>query len=86
MSVSLPATPSKSPQSPSSTRKDAGNMTPGQEWTRKKVTYAPYLIPRWTKWDRSTRKFRVFYTLSVFDQPEQEQYQPQLMRSVMQCR
>jgi hypothetical protein len=81
-----PWTTSREIANPAIPGRDADNMTPGKEWTRKKVTYAPYLIPRWTKWDRSTRKFRVFYTLSVFDQPEQDQYQPQLIRSVMQCR
>jgi hypothetical protein len=81
-----PWTVSETIVDPTVPTKDAGNLVPGQEWTRKKITYAPYLVRRWTKWDRSTRTVRLYYTLSVFDQPEQVQYQPQLMRSSMQCR
>jgi hypothetical protein len=48
-------------------------------------SYAPYLIPRWAKWDRSTRQ-TLYYTLSVFDDSEAKlQYQPQLLRSDINC-
>jgi hypothetical protein len=66
--------------------RDAGNSKPNGRWTDTGVTYAPYLVQRWFKWDRSTRTATFYYTLSVFDDPdEQHGYQPQLMRSEIRC-
>jgi Domain of unknown function (DUF4185) len=41
------------------------------------VPYAPYLIPHWTRFDRSLRQLTLYYTLSTQDPP----YNSQLMRS-----
>jgi hypothetical protein len=66
--------------------RDARNLMPGEEWCKTKVTYAPYLIPRWLKWDRSTRTATLYFTLSIHDLPNnQHRYQPQLMRSDIRC-
>jgi hypothetical protein len=66
--------------------RDAGDSIPGGEWTDFQVTYAPYLIERWLHWDRSDRKANLHYTLSVYDEPHgQKRYQPQLMRSAINC-
>jgi hypothetical protein len=67
-------------------QKDAGNSQAGGLWNDTKVTYAPYLVSRWSRWDRSTRRTTVYFTLSVFDLPNnQRRYQPQLMRSAIEC-
>ena len=39
------------------------------------VVYAPYLIPAWTRFDRSTRVATLYYTLSTENPP----YNVQLM-------
>ena len=66
--------------------RDAGNSRPGGHWNDTNVVYAPYLIRRWFKWDRSTRKSTLYYTLSVYDEPnDQHRYQPQIMRSAISC-
>ena len=66
--------------------RDAGNADPARHWNDTNVVYAPYVIRRWIKWDRSVRKTTLYYTLSVFDQPNnQARYQPQLMRSDISC-
>jgi hypothetical protein len=64
--------------------RDAGN---GQwVWTDSNVTYAPYLIHRWLRWDRSLRHARLYFTLSGFDDREgKPKYQPQLVRSTIKC-
>ena len=64
--------------------RDAGNLT--WQWTDANVTYAPYLIKRWLGWDRSTRRARLHFTLSGFDdRPGKAKYQPQLVRSEITC-
>lgn len=40
------------------------------------IVYAPYLIGRWMRWDKSNRTLRVYYTLSAHIP-----YHPHLMRS-----
>jgi len=66
--------------------RDAGNSQVGGLWNETKISYAPYLLRRWLKWDRSVRMATVYFTLSVFDLPhDQYRYQPQLMRSSIQC-
>jgi hypothetical protein len=66
--------------------RDAGNHLPGGEWNKTKVSYAPYLVPRWWRWDRSVRKVTLYYVLSVYDEPNNQlRYQPQLMRSQISC-
>ena len=66
--------------------RNAGNDTIGGLWNETGKVYAPYLIRRWMRWDRSTRSATVFYTLSVYDEPNgQVMYQPQLMRSTITC-
>jgi hypothetical protein len=64
--------------------RDAGN---GQwVWTDANVTYAPYLIGRWLRWDRSQRNATLYFTLSGFDDREgKPKYQPQLVRSTIRC-
>jgi hypothetical protein len=48
---------------------------------RPTVTYAPYLVVRWFRFDRSNRRLTVYYTLSTEHPP----YNTQLMRSVLRC-
>ncbi len=70
---------------------DAGNLQPGKQFVHlpradesrggETVPYAPYVVPRWTRFDRSTQTITLFYTLSVEDPP----YNPQLMRSQLRC-
>jgi hypothetical protein len=48
---------------------------------RNTVPYAPYLIARWSKFDPSTGRLTLYYTLSVEDPP----YSPQLMRTHLIC-
>jgi hypothetical protein len=74
---------------PNNPARDAGNHLPGERFVlfqhaaenRLTVPYAPYIIPRWTRFDRSTRTLTVYYTMSVEDPP----YNPQLMRSRLHC-
>jgi hypothetical protein len=67
--------------------RDARNLQPGERWNPTDVTYAPYLVGRWVKWDRSTRRMTLYYILSIWDDPhERAAYQPQLMRSEIQCK
>lgn len=55
-------------------------------WTDSQVTYAPYLIRRWYRWDRSLRTMTLYFTLSGFDdRPGKQKYQPQLIRSTIRC-
>jgi len=64
--------------------RDAGNAT--WVWTDSNVTYAPYLIARWVRWDRSRRHATLYFTLSGFDdRPGKAKYQPQLVRSTIKC-
>ena len=63
----------------------ADNFEPGHQFTnldhetadRKTVPYAPYLIPSWTRFDRSIRVLTVYYTMSTEHPP----YEVMLMRS-----
>ncbi|MEZ4768937.1 MAG: DUF4185 domain-containing protein [Caldilineales bacterium] len=63
----------------------ADNLIPGHQfmdldhdWENRKTTvYAPYLVPAWTRFDRSIRKLTLFYTLSTEHPP----YNVQLMKS-----
>jgi Domain of unknown function (DUF4185) len=48
----------------------------------KTVVYAPYLIPPWTRFDRSIRLAKIYYTLST----EQPPYNVQLMHSSLRFR
>jgi hypothetical protein len=83
-----PWTNSDSICDPARPERDAGNLdpVPGHLWNETKVVYAPYLVERWTRWDRSTRQTTLYYTLSVYDRPNgQKRYQPQLMRSDISC-
>ena len=52
-------------------------LTHAEEPERKTGTYAPYLVPTWTRTDRSTREVTIYYTLSVEHPP----YNTQLLRS-----
>jgi hypothetical protein len=64
--------------------RDAGNGL--VSWTDANMTYAPYLIGRWSRWDRSLRDATVYFTLSGFDdRPGKTKYQPQLIRSTIRC-
>jgi hypothetical protein len=64
--------------------RDAGNST--DSFTNGNVTYAPYLIRRWQRWDRSLRTATVYFTLSGWDdRPGKVKYQPQLIRSTVKC-
>jgi hypothetical protein len=66
--------------------RDAGNLDPATHWNDANVCYAPYLIGRWLRWDRSTRQATLYFTLSGFDDREgKPQYQPQLVRSGVSC-
>jgi hypothetical protein len=67
--------------------RDAGNLKADGHWAGAgEITYAPYLIARWSKWDRSVRRTTAYFTLSVYDEPnDQVRYQPQLMRSTIDC-
>ena len=52
-----------------------------QPW-RECAVYAPYVVPRWTRWDASARKLRLVYTLSTelnLENWAPVGYQPQLM-------
>jgi hypothetical protein len=69
--------------------RDAGN---GEwAWTDKdpydkSISYAPYLIQRWLRWDRSLRHMTLYFTLSGFDdRPGKAKYQPQLVCSTIKC-
>ncbi|WP_336490911.1 hypothetical protein [Methylobacterium nigriterrae] len=98
-SVQAPANVSRTPWGPwspcewlcdaSRADRDAGNNNPANGigvWTTMGVSYAPYLIRRWFKWDRSTRNATLYFTLSGFDDREgKEKYQPQLIRSNIEC-
>jgi hypothetical protein len=60
----------------------ADNLQPGHEFMDRTdneghhtVVYAPYLIPAWTRFDRSTRVATLYYTLSTENPP----YNVQLM-------
>jgi hypothetical protein len=71
---------------PNRADRDAGNLAANGHWLDSGIVYAPYLIPRWWRWDRSTRIATLYYTLSVVDDREgKPQYQPQLMRSSIRC-
>jgi hypothetical protein len=50
---------------------------PHEEYPRKTGPYAPYLIPAWTRFDRSTRTLILYYTMSTEHPP----YEVMLMRS-----
>jgi hypothetical protein len=64
--------------------RDAGNGA--WAWTDSNVTYAPYLIRRWLRWDRSLRQAQLYFTLSGFDDRKAKpKYQPQLVRSTIKC-
>jgi hypothetical protein len=66
--------------------RDAGESQPNGHWTDTKVLYAPYLVKRWLRWDRSTRRATLYFTISVWDEPnDQHGYQPQLIRSKVSC-
>jgi hypothetical protein len=52
-----------------------------EEHGRDTGPYAPYLIPRWTRFDRSIRVLTLYYTLSTEHPP----YNVQLMRSRLLC-
>ena len=81
-----PWTTSDSICDPARPDRDAGNSDPARHWNDTNIVYAPYLTRRWIRWDRSVRKATLYYTLSVFDLPNnQARYQPQLMRSDILC-
>ncbi len=64
--------------------RDASNQT--VPWTTNASAYAPYLIGRWMRWDRSTRRATLYFTLSGFDDsPGKAKYQPHLIRSSITC-
>lgn len=70
---------------------DARNLTPGERFVHiwrvaedrpgYTVPYAPYLIPRWSRFDQSAGRLTLYFTLSVEDPP----YNTQLLRSVVRC-
>lgn len=76
---------------PNDPSRDADNHLAGEQFVlfqhadanqnRLTVAYAPYIISRWTRFDRSTRTLILYYTMSVEDPP----YNPQLMRSRLLC-
>jgi hypothetical protein len=55
--------------------RDAGDDV--WEWTDAKSTYAPFLIGRWLRWDRSLGEATLYFTLS--NRPGKPKYQPQLV-------
>jgi hypothetical protein len=67
----------------------ADNLAPGHEFVGlphdehegPTGSYAPYLVPSWTRFDRSTRILTLYYTLSTEHPP----YNVQLMRSRLFC-
>jgi hypothetical protein len=71
--------------------RDAGNSQPGGQFLgehhdgRKPGTYAPYVIDRWTRFDRSRRWLELVYTLSTEGSAEGLGYEPQLMRTFLVC-
>ena len=72
------------------TRATADNLTPGHQFvglqhdweSRKTTVYAPYLVPAWTRFDRSIRVLTLYYTLSTEHPP----YNVQLMKSLLRFR
>jgi len=73
---------------------DAGNSQPGGAFLgeheryhpeRKPGTYAPYVIDRWTRFDRSQRRLKLVCVLSTEGSKEGLGYQPQLMRTFFTC-
>jgi hypothetical protein len=66
---------------------DAGNLQPGGKFVGfphedenvggLTVTYAPYVVPRWTRFDASKRTLTLYFTLSTSAPP----YNTQLMRT-----
>jgi hypothetical protein len=53
--------------------------------SRKAVTYAPYIVRRWTRWDASIRELTLVYILSTEDSTDCGGYDPQLMKTRLQC-
>lgn len=81
-----PWTPTDTIVDASKPDRDAGQSLRTGHWTDTEVLYAPYLVKRWLRWDRSSREATLYFTISVFDDPGQHHgYQPQLMRSSINC-
>jgi hypothetical protein len=79
-----PWTPSDTICDPNRLDRDADNLRTSGEWIRTTLSYAPYQIRRWIRWDASQRSATLYFTLSVFDAGG-PLYQPHLMRSKINC-